>query len=67
MPILEDPGALVYFLLNVGDGDTQLLLLPPDSNDGVRRLVIVDVATTSKLPDSSRSCTRSRSVRAGKR
>ena len=49
--ILEDPGALVYFLLNVGDGDTQLLLLPPDSNDGARRLVIVDVATTSKLPD----------------
>ena len=49
--ILEDPTALVYFLLNVGDGDTQLLLLPPDSNDGVRRLVIVDVATTKKLPD----------------
>ena len=49
--ILEDPGALVYFLLNVGDGDTQLLLLPPDSNDGARRLVIVDVATTRKLPD----------------
>jgi hypothetical protein len=49
--ILEDPRALVYFLLNVGDGDTQLLLLPPDSNDGVRRLAIVDVATTRKLPD----------------
>ena len=49
--ILEDPRALVYFLLNVGDGDTQLLLLPPDSNDGARRLVIVDVATTKKLPD----------------
>lgn len=49
--IAEDPTALVYFLLNVGDGDTQLLLLPPDSNDGVRRLAIVDVATTRKLPD----------------
>lgn len=49
--IHEDPDALVYFLLNVGDGDTQLLLLPPDSNDGVRRLAIVDVATTKKLPD----------------
>lgn len=48
--IAGDPSALVYFLLNVGDGDTQLLLLPPDSNDGVRRLVIVDVATTQKLP-----------------
>lgn len=48
--IRDDPQALVYFLLNVGDGDTQLLLLPPDSNDHVRRLVIVDVATTDKLP-----------------
>lgn len=49
--ILNEPQALVYFLLNVGDGDTQLLLLPPDSNDGVRRLAIVDIATTKKLPD----------------
>jgi hypothetical protein len=48
--IADDPDALVYFLLNVGDGDTQLLLLPPDSNDHVRRLVIVDVATPGKLP-----------------
>ncbi len=48
--MLEEPDALVYFLLNVGDGDTQLLLLPPDSNDKVRRLAIVDVATTRKLP-----------------
>lgn len=48
--IHEDPEALVYFLLNVGDGDTQLLLLPPDSNDGRRRLVVVDVATADKLP-----------------
>lgn len=45
-----DPDALVYFLVNVGDGDTQLLLLPPDSDDHVRRLVIVDVATPHKLP-----------------
>jgi hypothetical protein len=45
-----DPTALVYFVLNVGDGDTQLLLLPPDSNDGVRRLVVVDVATRGKVP-----------------
>ena len=48
--IAADPDALVYFLLNVGDGDTQLLLLPPDSNDRVRRLVVVDVATPGKLP-----------------
>jgi beta-lactamase superfamily II metal-dependent hydrolase len=48
--ITADPDALVYFLVNVGDGDTQLLLLPPDSNDHIRRLVIVDVATPGKLP-----------------
>jgi beta-lactamase superfamily II metal-dependent hydrolase len=48
--IANDPDALVYFLLNVGDGDTQLLVLPPDSNDHERRLVIVDVATPGKLP-----------------
>jgi beta-lactamase superfamily II metal-dependent hydrolase len=48
--IAADPDALVYFLVNVGDGDTQLLVLPPDSNDHVRRLVIVDIATPGKLP-----------------
>jgi beta-lactamase superfamily II metal-dependent hydrolase len=65
--VLEDspPGALIdaarkatdhllYFLLNVGDGDTQLLVLPPerrvDGKPGVRRLIVVDVATTGKLP-----------------
>jgi beta-lactamase superfamily II metal-dependent hydrolase len=48
--ITADPDALVYFLINVGDGDTQLFLLPPDSNDHIRRLVIVDVATPKKLP-----------------
>jgi competence protein ComEC len=45
-----DPQALAYFLLNVGDGDTQLIVLPPDSSDRRRRLVIVDVATRGKLP-----------------
>jgi beta-lactamase superfamily II metal-dependent hydrolase len=39
---------LVHFLLNVGDGDTQLLLLPEQS--GTRRMLVVDVATTRKLP-----------------
>jgi len=48
--IESDPEALVYFLLNVGDGDSQVVLLPPDSNDGVRRLLIVDVATSGKVP-----------------
>ncbi|HYE77180.1 MAG TPA: hypothetical protein VEI97_04265, partial [bacterium] len=59
---VEDPGAgrfvstclehkdhLVYFLLNVGDGDTQLVLLPADE-DGRRRGVVVDIATIRKLP-----------------
>ena len=48
--IENDPDALVYFLLNVGDGDTQVLLLPPDTNTHKRRLVIVDVATARKVP-----------------
>jgi beta-lactamase superfamily II metal-dependent hydrolase len=43
------PDDLVYFLLNVGDGDTQLLLLP-ERPDGRRRAIVVDVATTAKLP-----------------
>jgi hypothetical protein len=41
------PDSLLYFLLNVGDGDTQLLLLPERA--GRRRAVVVDVATTRKL------------------
>jgi hypothetical protein len=45
----EDPQALVYMLLNVGDGDTQLIMLPADG-DGCRQLVIVDIATRGKLP-----------------
>ena len=45
-----EPDTLVYFLLNVGDGDTQLLLLPPDSRTPYRRAVVVDVATQGKLP-----------------
>lgn len=41
---------LVYFLLNVGDGDTQLVLLPAGDEGRRRRALVVDVATTSKLP-----------------
>ena len=44
-----DPRAFAYILLNVGDGDTQLLILPADQT-GQRHLVIVDMATTVKLP-----------------
>jgi hypothetical protein len=42
--------SLVYVLLNVGDGDSQVLLLPPDPRTGARRVVVVDVATTRKVP-----------------
>jgi competence protein ComEC len=40
---------LVYWLLNVGDGDLQLLLLPTRS-DGSRRAIVVDVGKSGKLP-----------------
>jgi len=43
------PEDLVYFLVNVGDGDTQLILLPAD-RDGTRAALVVDVATVGKLP-----------------
>lgn len=55
--IADDDQALVYFLLNVGDGDTQLLLLPPDNISGHRRLMVVDVATAGKLPELIESLT----------
>jgi beta-lactamase superfamily II metal-dependent hydrolase len=46
----RDPmDSLIYFLLNVGDGDTQLILLPVD-DEGIRHAIVVDVATTKKLP-----------------
>ncbi len=45
----DHPDHLVYFVLNVGDGDTQLILLPAGS-DGRRKAMVVDVATTAKLP-----------------
>jgi competence protein ComEC len=55
---LEQPGGfleacrptdLVYFALNVGDGDTQLLLLPEDRDDGTRACVVVDCIRAKKL------------------
>ena len=45
-----NPADLIYFLLNVGDGDTQLFLLPARASDGTRRAFVVDIATTRKLP-----------------
>jgi hypothetical protein len=48
----EAPASLIYFLLNVGDGDTQLILLPHDPEDerDTRQGMVVDVATNDKLP-----------------
>lgn len=49
----DTPDHLVYFLLNVGDGDTQVILLPCDTqgpHQGKRRLIVVDAATVGKLP-----------------
>lgn len=43
------PSHLVYFLLNVGDGDCQLLLLP--EHGGARQMIVVDVARVGKLPN----------------
>jgi hypothetical protein len=44
-----DARDLIYFLLNVGDGDAQVVLLPSE-RDGTRRALVVDVATVGKLP-----------------
>jgi beta-lactamase superfamily II metal-dependent hydrolase len=55
--LLQDPGGfieackptdLVYFTLNVGDGDTQLLLLPADKK-GRRQCMVVDCIRANKL------------------
>jgi hypothetical protein len=46
---IKHPDSMIYFLLNVADGDTQLILLPCE-DDRTRRAVVVDVATTRKLP-----------------
>lgn len=42
------PTDLVYFTLNVGDGDTQLLLLPEHAQ-GRRRCVVVDCIRVNKV------------------
>jgi beta-lactamase superfamily II metal-dependent hydrolase len=43
------PTDLVYFLLNVGDGDSQVLLLP--ERDGRRQAIVVDIAKSKKTFD----------------
>ncbi len=55
IPCMRDhPESLFYFLLNVGDGDTQVVLLPAEREHETlgpsRRLIVVDIATTGKLP-----------------
>ena len=42
------PDALLYFAVNVGDGDCQLIALPADAQ-GQRRLVVVDAIRADKL------------------
>jgi beta-lactamase superfamily II metal-dependent hydrolase len=47
--IEDEPTALVYFLLNIGDGDAQVLLLPKDPGEnGRRRAIVVDAGATGK-------------------
>ena len=48
----EAKEALLYFLLNIGDGDAQLIVLPQRKAalGGGRRAVVVDVGATKKLP-----------------
>jgi glyoxylase-like metal-dependent hydrolase (beta-lactamase superfamily II) len=49
-----DDQDLVYFLLNVGDADCQLVLMPAETDDATgskdRRAIVVDVGRTRKLP-----------------
>ncbi|MGH8914186.1 MAG: ComEC/Rec2 family competence protein, partial [Acidimicrobiia bacterium] len=42
-----EPFHLVYFLLNVGDGDSQVLLLPEDPS-GNRQIIVMDAAVKGK-------------------
>ena len=53
--IRDNPTALFYILLNIGDGDTQLLLLPEECDPAQpheptpRRAIVVDAGSTKKL------------------
>ncbi len=48
--VRDNPGRLVYFLLNVGDGDAQAILLPADEDTGFRRAIVVDAGRVGKVP-----------------
>jgi Metallo-beta-lactamase superfamily len=49
---------LVYFVCNVGDGDAQVLMLPVDPVDNVRRAIVVDAGRTKKVPGLLRELVR---------
>jgi glyoxylase-like metal-dependent hydrolase (beta-lactamase superfamily II) len=55
-PFVDDcqPEDLVYLLLNVGDGDAQVLLLPAERDASgaalPRKVLLVDVAINGKVP-----------------
>jgi hypothetical protein len=49
----QHPNQLIYFLLNVGDGDTQLVLLP-SINEEPRRGIVVDVCGGQRVPQEVR-------------
>ena len=64
------PEDLVYFLCNVGDGDAQLLLLPEQTattGPPMRRAIIVDSSSPTKIPRLIRDAARRRAApgRAG--
>jgi hypothetical protein len=42
------PESLIYFVLNVGDGDSQVLILP-ENEDGNRSVIVVDIYTVDKM------------------
>lgn len=48
--INDNPADLVYFCLNVGDGDAQVIVLP-ESVDTVRRVIVVDAGHTTKVAE----------------
>lgn len=45
----DDPTALAYLLLNVGDGDAQVVLLPTEPGAEHRRAMVVDAVSTDKV------------------
>ncbi len=45
----DDPSALAYVLLNVGDGDAQLVLLPTQPGAEHRRVMVVDAVSAGKV------------------